>query len=41
MNALNLAASIREAKQQIEIDYANGDISETERDWRLKHIMGF
>lgn len=41
MNALNLAASIREAKQQIEIDYTNGDISEAERDWRLKHIMGF
>lgn len=41
MNALNLAASIRETKQQIEIDYRNGDISEAERDWRLKHIMGF
>lgn len=41
MNAVDLASCITEARHEVETDYANGNISETERDWRMNHIMGF
>ena len=41
MNAVDLASSITEARHEVETDYANGNISENERDWRMNHIMGF
>jgi len=41
MNALDLGASISEAKQEIEREYEEGSISQEERDWRMDHILGY
>lgn len=41
MNALDLTSSIREAKEEINREYDNGNTTESERDFRLTHILGF
>lgn len=41
MNALDLGASISEAKQEIEREYEEGSISQEELDWRMDHILGY
>lgn len=41
MNALDLTASINDAKQLINEEYQNGEITESERDYKLEHILGY
>lgn len=41
MNALGYSVSISNAKEEIEKEYKNGNISKVERDRRLNHIMSY
>jgi len=41
MNAIGYAASVSDARNEIDREYRDGNISEDERNWRLNHIMGF
>lgn len=41
MNALDLTASINDAKQLINEEYQNGEITESERDYKLEHMLGY
>lgn len=41
MNALGYSVSISDAKKEIEKEYKNGNISNSERGWRLNHIMNY
>ena len=41
MNALSYASSISDAKDEINRDYENGNMSEDERNWRFNHVIGF
>lgn len=41
MNAVDLTSSIREAKEEINREYENGNITEGERNFQLTHILGF
>lgn len=41
MNALDLTASINNAKQLINEEHQNGEITDSERDYKLEHILGY
>lgn len=41
MNALDLTSCIRDAKEEVNREYENGNITESDRKFRLNHMLGF